>query len=131
MSLPPTPTASPAAPPPRLDETALGRLRELDPDGRQGVMRRVLQAFDISLSRMLVQLAAEREGGNSAVVSGVAHTLKSSAGSVGALPLAAVCAAVEKRQHGAGDSRHLRVDVDQLQAEGQAALQAVRAMLRI
>ena len=131
MSSPPTPTASPAAPPPRLDETALGRLRELDPDGRHGVMRRVLQAFDASLSRMLLQLAAEREGGSPAVVSGIAHTLKSSAGSVGALLLAAVCAAVEKRQHGAGDSSHLRADIDQLQAEGQAALNAVRAMLRI
>ena len=35
-----------------LDEQALARLRELDPDGRQGVVMRVLAAFETSLARM-------------------------------------------------------------------------------
>jgi len=108
----------------------LARLRELDPDGRHGVMRRVLQAFDTSLTRMLVQLAGEREGGNVSVVAGVAHTLKSSSASVGALQLAEACAEVEKRQRGTGDSSRLAADIEQLHREGEAALQVVRSMLR-
>lgn len=120
----------PAAPRPVvLDETALSRLRELDPDGRHGVLRRVLGAFETSLSRMLAQLAAERDNGNPAVVASVAHTLKSSSASVGALELAQVCAEVEHRlrENLPGD---LAVDLARLTAAGQAALAAVEAMLR-
>jgi HPt (histidine-containing phosphotransfer) domain-containing protein len=111
-----------------LDEVALGRLRELDPDGRHGVLRRVFSAFEISLVRMLVQLDAEREGGDAGVVSAVAHTLKSSSASVGALQLSAACAEVERRlrDQRAGD---LQADVEKLLKEGESALRAVRAML--
>jgi HPt (histidine-containing phosphotransfer) domain-containing protein len=114
----------------RLDEAALARLRELDPEGRHGVLRRVLQAFDTSLSRMLVQLTAERGGNDSALVAGIAHTLKSSAASVGAARLAAACADIEKRQRSADGALHVGADIEQLHREGQAALTAVRAMLR-
>ena len=75
-----------------LDAAALARLRELDPDGRHGVLTRVLAAFETSLARMLVQLRAELDAGDPGVVAGVAHTLKSSSASVGALALAASCA---------------------------------------
>jgi HPt (histidine-containing phosphotransfer) domain-containing protein len=112
-----------------LDAGALGRLRELDPDGRHGVVQRVLQAFETSLGRMLVQLEDEREDGDAAVVASVAHTLKSSSASVGALALSRACAEVEQRVRSAtpGD---LNADVARLLAEGQAALAAVGAMLR-
>jgi HPt (histidine-containing phosphotransfer) domain-containing protein len=112
-----------------LDEIAVGRLRELDPDGRHGVLRRVFSAFETSLLRMLVQLNAERENGNAGVVSSVAHTLKSSSASVGALQLSAACAEVERRlrEQRSGD---LQADVDMLMREGESALEAVRAMLQ-
>jgi HPt (histidine-containing phosphotransfer) domain-containing protein len=120
-------TASPGLP--ALDPAALARLRELDPDGRHGVLMRVLAAFETSLARMLVQLAAQREGGDVGVVAGVAHTLKSSSASVGALALAAACADVERRIRGGSQSATI-VDVERLIAEGESALLAVRAMLR-
>ncbi len=112
-----------------LDAVALGRLRELDPDGRHGVLRRVFSAFETSLMRMLVQLGAERDGGDAGVVSSVAHTLKSSSASVGALQLSAVCAEVERRlreQH----PGNLNADVENLLMQGESALVAVRAMLQ-
>ncbi|RVU45534.1 Hpt domain-containing protein [Rubrivivax rivuli] len=111
-----------------FDPVALGRLRELDPDGRHGVLQRVLVAFETSLSRMLVQLAAEREGGNAAVVAGVAHTLKSSSASVGALDLAQACAEVERRLR-TGEPGSLGGDIERLLAAGEGALATVRAML--
>jgi HPt (histidine-containing phosphotransfer) domain-containing protein len=124
-----SPSAIAAATAVRLDPAALARLRELDPDGRQGVMMRVLAAFETSLARMLVQLQAERGHGNVGVVAGVAHTLKSSSASVGALALSAACAEVEARLR-SGTGTALGPDVDRLVAEGDAALTAVRAMLR-
>jgi HPt (histidine-containing phosphotransfer) domain-containing protein len=126
---PDEPPGGGAASPLVLDEVALGRLRELDPDGRHGVLRRVFSAFETSLMRMLVQLTAEREGGDAGVVSSVAHTLKSSSASVGALQLSAACAEVERRlrDHRPGD---LQADVEKLLKEGESALRAVRAMLQ-
>jgi hypothetical protein len=112
-----------------LDATALARLRELDPEGRHGVLQRVLGAFEASLGRMLAQLAAELERPQTAVVASVAHTLKSSSASVGALRLAAACDEVERRTRGRGEPAQ-RHDVERLLAEGEAALAAVRAILR-
>ena len=129
---PTPPRGAPATPGPApvpLDAGALSRLRELDPDGRHGVLQRVLAAFETSLARMLVQLAAELEGGDAGVVSAVAHTLKSSSGSVGALLLARACAEVERRLRD-GQPGDLAADVERLLADGEAALVAVRAMLR-
>jgi hypothetical protein len=124
-SLPDPPPAEPVT----LDAAALARLRELDPQGRHGVVVRVLAAFESSLTRMLEQLAAERDGGKAQVVGAAAHTLKSSAASVGALRLASACAEVERRVRAGGPTAQ-RHDIDWLLLEGEAALAAVRAMLR-
>ncbi len=126
---PPKPPLGAATSTAALDEVALGRLRELDPDGRHGVLRRVLSAFETSLMRMLVQLTAERENGDAGVVATVAHTLKSSSASVGALDLSKACADVERRLR-AQQPGDLQADVETLLTAGEAALVAVRAMLR-
>ena len=127
---------NPVTPPPQalqgrvqLDEAALARLRELDPDGRHGVMARVLAAFETSLSRMLTQLRAESASGQPQMVAGLAHTLKSSSASVGAMELARACSEVETRLR-KGDTSALQVDIARLIAEGESALRTVAAMLR-
>lgn len=113
----------------RLDAQAMARLRELDPDGRQGVVTRVLVAFETSLARMLTQLQAERIAEHASVVAGVAHMLKSSSASVGALELAKACADIElKLRH--GDVSSLQHDISRLISEGESAQQAVSAILR-
>ena len=136
MTTEPTP-AKKAVAAVRLDEPALARLRELDPDGRHGVVMRVLAAFETSLARMLTQLQAERTAlqadgradGHAAVVASVAHMLKSSSASVGALELARACAEIEiKLRH--GDASGLQGDISRLISTGESALQAVAAILR-
>lgn len=112
-----------------LDAGALARLRELDPDGCHGVMERVFKAFEGSLVRMLGQLEAQREGGDAEVVARIAHTLKSSSASVGALALAQACAEVERRLRTGGPGA-LGGDIERLVQACQAALVAVKAMLR-
>lgn len=123
-------SSPPANPPeaPGLDRQALARLQELDPDGRHGVVQRVLQAFETSLTRMLVQLQGELGAQHADVVATVAHTLKSSSASVGALSLSRACAEVEAKLRG-GDHAGLDRDITRLISEGEAALQAAGAIL--
>ena len=124
----PNPPAQPAVAV-SLDAAALARLRELDPDGRHGVVTRVLTAFETSLARMLTQLQSERDAEHPTVVAGVAHMLKSSSASVGALSLAKACADVELKLR-QGDASTLQADISRLISEGETALQAVTAILR-
>lgn len=123
------PGAYPAGAAALLDEAALAKLRELDPDGRRGVVTRVLTAFDSSLVRWLAQLEGLRDPIDAGIVSGIAHTLKSSAGSVGAKDLARACAELEHRLRG-DDPVDLGPEVQHLLTLGHAALVAIRAMLR-
>lgn len=112
-----------------LDEPSLARLRELDPDGKNGVVRRVLSTFESSLLRQVSQLAQARDAGDTAALGLLAHTLKSSSAAVGALSLSARCADLELAAR-AGDSAGLPARVEQLLSEAEGVLQAVRAMLR-
>jgi len=122
------PTRPAADSTPRLDEQALAKLRELDPDGKHGILKRVLQAYESSLQRQLALAVGARDRGDAKAVAEVAHTLKSASTSVGALALAARCIEIE-RAFRAGAALDLVVEVENLLTEGERALAAVRAML--
>ena len=51
-------SCGPEAAPERLDATALDRLRQLDPDGKHGVVNRVLSTYENSLQRQM-ELASQ------------------------------------------------------------------------
>ncbi|MBI5717796.1 MAG: Hpt domain-containing protein [Burkholderiales bacterium] len=124
-SPPPDPAATPGT---VLDEAALARLRELDPAGQHGVVVRVLATYETSLVRQLGQMRAELDAPRAKVLGDLAHTLKSSSASVGALALSRACEALEQRmRQGAQAQTH---DVAELIALGEAALVAVRTILR-
>lgn len=112
-----------------LDPAALSRLQALDPDGRMGVVARVLSTFQTSLQRMQAQLEAELVQPQPEVVRSIAHQIKSSAAAVGALPLAQVCAEVEAAIR-AGNCTELQAETLRIATEAQRALWAVEAMLR-
>lgn len=111
-----------------LDAQALDRLRELDPKGENHLLERVLQAFEASVARLGPQLEASRRSGDRAGIRHVAHTLKSSSASIGALTLSQQCAAVEAmiRQDSTDD---LDGPLTALSAELDAVLQALRSVL--
>ncbi len=114
--------------PNRLDERALTRLHELDPDGRHGVVRRVMVAFEGSLLRMTATLVEQRVVGDRRAVAHVAHTLKSSSASVGALALAEACSKTEARLRDDAQAP-LAPEIEQLLTAAASALVAVRTML--
>ena len=90
---------------------------------------RVLTAFETSLARMITQLQNDSGFEQPAAVAGVAHMLKSSAASVGALELSMACAEIELKLR-RGDASTLQADTSRLIAEGESALLAVAAILR-
>ena len=94
----PSSTPMPLSEPPAglLDAEALGRLRALDPQGQSGLLPRVLAIYTTSLRRLLEQLQVARANADLQAQRHVAHTLKSSSASVGALKLSALCADIER-----------------------------------
>jgi HPt (histidine-containing phosphotransfer) domain-containing protein len=78
-----------------LDAQALERLRELDPTGQNKLLERVFKAFEQSIGRLMPQLDAARADADWQAVRHVAHTLKSSSASIGAVKLSQLCADIE------------------------------------
>ena len=99
-----------------MDAAALDRLRELDPQGHNGLLERVVKAFQDSLARLMPQLRDALAAGDAKGVRHVAHTLKSSSASIGALRLSRLCAELEAAVRG-GESEGLRERVDALGSE--------------
>lgn len=112
-----------------LDAQALARLRELDPDGRHHVLQRVLSTYETSLGKLLTQLVDARGRGDAAGVGAVAHTLKSSSASVGAMALADRCRGLERAVRD-GQGVDLAAQTEVLLLEGERTRSAVRAMLQ-
>ncbi len=123
----PAPTEASSTAAHQLDPDALRRLRELDPKGENHLLERVARAFETSLARLLPQLSEAGQQQDLATVAHVAHTLKSSSASIGALKLSQMCADLEsiiRRQTGEDLSSRIR-DIP-LEAERvQAGLQHV------
>lgn len=111
-----------------LDPAALARLSELDPDGRGGLVQRVLQTYVESMHRLLAELRQARAEGCSAVLGRVAHTLKSSSASIGAVGFVSLCARVEAAVR-AADGSDLSPMLDELESESLRVERAVRARL--
>ena len=111
-----------------LDAQALQRLRELDPTGENKLMERVLKAFDGSVARLVPQLVESQQNGDLTGVRHVAHTLKSSSASIGAIKLSQMCAEIEFmiRQ---GTSTDLDARIDAMRAEIDRVLDSLRALL--
>ena len=78
-----------------LDPVALARLRELDPTGENKLLERVLKAFQTAAARLTPQLQAARQANDRSTVRLVAHTLKSSSASIGAVALSQLCSELE------------------------------------
>jgi HPt (histidine-containing phosphotransfer) domain-containing protein len=78
-----------------LDGEALRRLQELDPKGTSRLLERVFAAFAASTSRLLPQMKDALVAGDTGAVRHVAHTLKSSSASIGAIKLSQLCADIE------------------------------------
>lgn len=110
-----------------LDAAALARLRELDPTGRAGILGKVLRTYEQSMLRLMAQFDSARATGDRSTLRHVAHTLRSSSASVGALDFSARCTAVEAAVR--DEVVDLHATLESMKAESERVLGAVRAML--
>ena len=101
---------------PVLDAACMAELRALDPDGKAQLVKRVLATYQTSLAKLVGQLREARADGTWDQVSRVAHTLKSSSASIGALALSTLCAEIERLLR-AGDSAGADALLDRFHAE--------------
>jgi HPt (histidine-containing phosphotransfer) domain-containing protein len=111
-----------------LDEHALRRLAELDPDDRGGLLRRVLLTYEQSLRRLAGQFEQARLDSDAQGLRQVAHTLKSSSASVGALALARHCADVERGLRDGAEPAALQADLDALGQQSRIVLAALQPL---
>lgn len=124
-------TATPLSGPlsgPVLDPLVIENLRQLNVDGEPDVLAEVLQLFLEDVPRRIAKLRAACEAGDAVEVYKAAHSLKGSAGNIGAKTLLAVCRQLDDRGR-AGDltgSEHL---VDALDAEFAKVEVAIRGLL--
>lgn len=110
-----------------LDTAALGRLRELDPTGTSGLVERVFRAFAGSLERLMPQLHAAQIGADWNAVRHVAHTLKSSSASVGAIKLSLLCAEIETMIR-TDNLDGMAERIEQMERETAAVLKAMQQL---
>ena len=114
-----------------LDAACLDELRALDPDGQARLVQRVLATYQTSLVRLVEQLRQARTEANWDQVSRVAHTLKSSSASIGALSFASLCADIEgllrEGDHAGAAPLLDRFNIESGRVEG-AVRQALSAM---
>jgi HPt (histidine-containing phosphotransfer) domain-containing protein len=91
IDIPPVTTAND----PVLDLPTLDRLAELDASGTRHVVSRVLCTYERALEKALAELQEAAQVNDMSALGRVAHTLRSSSASVGALRLAGLCAGLE------------------------------------
>ena len=118
-----------AATKPVLDAACMAELRALDPDGKAQLVKRVLATYQVSLAKLVAQLQSARADGAWDQVSRVAHTLKSSSASIGALALSGLCAEIERLLR-AGDNVSVAPLLEQFHAEVQRVDAAVGQTLQ-
>ena len=113
-----------------IDAAALATLRSLDPTGASKLLDRVLAAFETSTARLLPQLRHARMQADAQTVKQVAHTLRSSSASLGAMKLSRLCAEIETMIRDGQPFSLLDPRVAALDAEIAVALDALRQLLR-
>ena len=91
-------------------------------------MERVLKAFETSVARLMPQLQAARADGHHADIRHVAHTLKSSSASIGALRLSQLCADIEAQVR-LDRTEGLDGNVAAMVAEVDIVLKALRQLM--
>ena len=101
---------------PVLDATVIDNLRQLTPPGEPDVLAEVLELFLQEVPRRIAKLRAAWAAGDAAELHKAAHSLKGSAGNIGAQALYAVCCQLDDRGL-AGDLADAKPLIDALVGE--------------
>jgi len=113
---------------PVLDPQVIQNLRQLSVAGEPDVLAEVLQLFLEDVPRRIAKLRAACAAGDAVEVYKAAHSLKGSAGNIGAKGLAAVCRQLDEKGR-AGELAGAKPLIDALDAEFAKVEVAIRELL--
>jgi CheY-like chemotaxis protein len=95
-----------------LDHSAIEAVRQLDPDGNDRLLARLIALYRDDSSQLLADIDNAMKASDAEAVARAAHTLKSSSANLGATNVAAIARQIEHAARG-GDLKDLRCVGDQ------------------
>lgn len=113
---------------PVLDPAVLATLRDLTPPGEPDVLKELFALFLDDVPARIERLRAAWQAGDALAVQRAAHSLKGSAGNIGATQLHAVCALLDA-QGRSGDLAPLASLVASLDAEYARVAAEMKSLL--
>ena len=113
---------------PALDPAVVDSLRQLASPGDPDVLAEILNLFLEDVPRRIALVRAACAGGDAAELYRAAHSLKGSAGNVGAHPLFEICRELDDKGR-AGDLTDVKRLADALDAEYARVEVAIRQLL--
>ena len=110
-----------------LDHSAIEAVRQLDPDGNDRLLSRLIALYRDDSSQLLADIDNAMKAGDADSVARAAHTLKSSSANLGATNVAAIARQIEHSARN-GDISELPTSVTKLRAQRTVALSELEAL---
>ena len=110
-----------------LDTSAIDAVRQLDPDGQDRLLSRLIALYRDDSSQLLADMENGMKVGDADVVARAAHTLKSSSANLGATNVAAIARLIEHSARN-GDITELPSSMTKLRAQRTVALSELEAL---
>jgi CheY-like chemotaxis protein len=110
-----------------LDHSAIEAVRQLDPDGNDRLLARLIALYRDDSSQLLADIDNAMKTGDAEGVARAAHTLKSSSANLGATNVAAIARQIEHSAR-SGDLGELPSSVTKLRAQRTVALSELEAL---
>jgi CheY-like chemotaxis protein len=110
-----------------LDNSALDAVRQLDPDGSDRLLSRLIALYRDASSQLLADIDNGLKAGDAEAIARAAHTLKSSSANLGATNVAAIARQIETAARG-GEIAGLVSAVTRLKAQRTVALSELEAL---
>jgi two-component system sensor histidine kinase/response regulator len=110
-----------------LDHSAIEAVRQLDPDGNDRLLARLIALYRDDSSQLLADIDNGMKANDAEAVARAAHTLKSSSANLGATNVAAIARQIEHSARG-GDLKDLPASVTKLKAQRTVALSELEAL---
>jgi signal transduction histidine kinase/DNA-binding response OmpR family regulator len=110
-----------------LDSSAIEAVRQLDPDGKDRLLSRLIALYRDDSSQLLADIDNGLKNGDADAVARAAHTLKSSSANLGATNVAAIARQIEHSARN-GELADMAGSVTKLRAQRTVALSELEAL---
>jgi two-component system, sensor histidine kinase and response regulator len=110
-----------------LDHSAIEAVRQLDPDGQDRLLARLIALYRDDSSQLLADIDNGLKINDAEAIARAAHTLKSSSANLGATSVAAIARQIEHSAR-SGDIKDLAASVTKLRAQRTVALSELEAL---